>query len=83
MKKASKLSTFIALLFSLVMTIGAFRMILDISGAFQVEKSPDLSFIWNNLLFGKAKIILSIIALLGLIISLTLTSILIKKFKSE
>lgn len=83
MKKASKLSTFIALLLSLAMTIGAIRMIVNISGSFRVEDSDDLNFIWNNILFGRAKNILVVIGLLGLIISLVLINILIKKFRSQ
>ena len=83
MKKASKLSTFIALLLSLAMTIGAILMIVNISGSFRVEDSDDLNFIWNNILFGRAKNILVVIGLLGLIISLVLINILIKKFRSQ
>tara|TARA_B100000508_G_scaffold75230_1_gene58618 strand:- start:85801 stop:86007 length:207 start_codon:yes stop_codon:yes gene_type:complete len=68
MKKASKLSTFIALLFSLGMTFAAFSFIEN-------------SYFAHSLLLLPINFLCALIGIFGLVLSFVLVNILIKKYK--
>lgn len=81
MKKANKTSTFIALVFSLAMTIFFSRWFLQFNGFFEGTTENPLADSWLNDLLTEAKIVSGVIALFGLVISILLITILIKKFR--